>query len=142
MNEILSTLVGRTVENPRTVILQGFRGKSTDTAGCLMNASTVYSICNGSVLDVGKNPKTDTWCVTVEAGVSCWIRYNGLSSTGVFSGQEIAKGAFIGFGNNGTMQLEYCTGEKSDYPVRLSGAQLYKHDPTPIIFSKNNILGG
>lgn len=141
MNTVLSTLVGKPVENPRTVIKHGFRGKSSDTAGCLIQAYSVFSICNGTILSVDRSAKTNLWCVTVNAGVNCWVRYAGLSSTGVLSGQTIKKGDFVGYGNNGCMQLEYCTAEPSHYPVRLSGIQLYKHDPTPIIFSKIDILG-
>ena len=140
MNDILSTLVGKEVTNPRTVIEQGFRGKSTDTAGCLMKVYSAFSICSGTILSVDQSPRTDTWCVTINVGVNCWIRYCGLSSTGVLAGAKVKKGDFIGYGNNGHMQLEYCTAEKSNFPVRMSGIQLYKNDPTPIIFAKTNLL--
>lgn len=139
MMPILSALVGKDIENPRTVIKQGFRGKNTETAGCLMRVYTAYSICDGTVIAVGRSTYNGAWCVTVSIGVDCWIRYCMLSSTGVLKSQKIKKGDFIGYGTDGYIQFEYCTAEKSNYPVRLSGTQLYKHDPTPIIFSKTDI---
>ena len=139
MMPVLSALVGKDIENPRTVIEQGFRGKSTETAGCLMRVNTAYSICEGTVIAVGKSVLNNTWCVTISIGTDRWIRYCNLLSTGVLVSKNIKKGDFIGYGTDGYIQFEYCTAEKSNYPVRLLGTQLYKHDPTPILFSKTDI---
>lgn len=135
MNPVLSLLTGKNIEDPRLVIMQGFAGKSSETANCKMKVSTAFSICDGTILSIDKS---DTWCVTIDMGVSHWIRYQNLSSTGVLVGQRIHKGDFIGYGDKGFIRLEYCTGEKSNYPVRLKGFQLYKHDPTPILFAKED----
>ena len=139
MIETLSTLVGKEINNPRVVIEQGFRGISTDTANCLMRVNTAYSVCDGTILSVDKSPKTDEWCVTVEVGPSRWVRYCGLSSTGLLAGKEIHKRDFVGYGNNGYIRFEYCTANKNKFPVRILGIQLYKQDPTPIIFTKKDI---
>jgi len=139
MNITLSTLTGTTVEDVRSILVRGFMGVSTDTANCLIRASSVYSICSGVILAIDRSFKTDDWCVTVEVDSQRWIRYCGLSSTGVLVGQQLVKGTLVGYGNKGTMQLEYCTSNKSLFPVRLLGRQLYKHDPTPIIFTKQDI---
>lgn len=139
MNPILSTLIGKTVEDPRTVIERGFQGVNTYTANCLIKTNNVYCICDGIVLAAEKSPRTNNWCITTEVGPSRWVRYCGLSSSGVIVGKEVHKRDFVGYGDNGYMQLEYCTREKSDYPVRILGMQLYKHDPSPILFTKKDI---
>lgn len=139
MNDALSTLVGMTVNDPRTVIVRGFAGKSTETANCLIKASSVYSICRCKILAITQSPRNDGWCVTTYISADRWVRYCGLSSVGVLNNQIIDKGTLIGYGTNGQMQLEYCTPEKSNYPVRMLGTQLYKHNPTSIIFTKQDI---
>lgn len=139
MNDTLSILTGKSIENPRTVLERGFYGVSTDTANCLIKTNNVNCICDSTVLAVGQSPRTNEWCVTTEVGPSRWVRYCGLSSTGVTTGMKLNKKDFIGYSTNGYMRLEYCTKLESNYPVRLLGIQLYKNDPTPIIFTKRNI---
>lgn len=139
MNEILSTLTGKKVEDPRIAIMRGFQGVSTYTANCEIKTNSVFSISSGNVLSIERSPRTNNWCITVEVGPSRWIRYAELSSTAVLVGKTIYKRDFIGYGDNGHILLEYCTSNKTNYPVRLLGIQLYKQDPTPILFTKKDI---
>ena len=141
MIESLSILVGRDIETPGLVLLRGFAGKDSDTANCLIKAYSVFSFCNGTVMFVSQNPDDDTWGVTVNVGTDKWVRYCGLSSVDVSVNKVLSKGTFIGYGNNGKMQLEYCTAEPTEYPVRLRGIQLYKHNPAPLLFATSRILG-
>ena len=139
MNVTLSTLTGTNVENPRSVIDQGFVGNSQSTAGCFIKTQAVYSICNGVVLAVEQDPKDSTWGVTVEADSKHWVRYCCLSAAKVLVGGKISVYDSIGYANKGIMRLEYCTSEKSQFPVRVLNKQLYKCDPTPIIFGVGNL---
>ena len=45
------------------------------------------------------------------------------------------------YGYKGKMRLEYCTSDQSQFPVRILSRQLYKHDPTPIIFGQILLTG-
>ena len=97
MNDTLSILTGKSIENPRTVLERGFYGVSTDTANCLIKTNNVNCICDSTVLAVGQSPRTNEWCVTTEVGPSRWVRYCGLSSTGVTTGMKLNKKDFIGY---------------------------------------------
>lgn len=136
MNEVLSTLTGVRIDNPRMAIEQGYIGNSANTAGCYIRTSPIYSICKGVVLSAGKDPKNNTWCITIEVNSQRWIRYCNLASCKQRAGQTIKKDDFIGYAYRGKMRLEYCTSEESQFPVRESNKQLYKHDPSPIIFGQ------
>lgn len=139
MNKVLSILVGKEVDE--SVIEQGFIGSSQQSAGCFINAQAVFSICNGTVLSVDRDPRTDSWDVTVEVDSQHWIRYCNLSGTVVRAGTEISIYDSIGYGYKNLMRLEYCTAEKSAFPVRILSNQLYKQDPAPILFGDNIIYG-
>ena len=139
MIEVLSTLTGLTINEPRTVIERGFNGSSQETAGCFIKTFEVHSICNGIVLAVDREPKHSTWCITVEVNSQRWVRYCLLASAKVSVGQNIFKDDFLGYGYKGMMQLEYCTATESQFPVRILSKQLYKHDPSPIIFGQENL---
>ena len=139
MIEVLTILTGINVDDPRSVIDRGFNGSSQETAGCLIKTFNVNSICKGVVLAIDKDPRTNTWCITVEVNSQHWIRYCLLASTKVSVGQNVFKGDFLGYGYRGTMQLEYCTANESQFPVRILSKQLYKHDPSPIIFGQEKL---
>ena len=135
MNKVLSTLTGTKVDNPKSVIDQGFVGNSSATAGCLIKTNLVYSICTGTILAVGIDPSNNTLTITVEVSSQKWIRYCRLVVDELPDvGKQIQVGDFLGITHKGLMRLEYCTAEKSQFPVRELNYQLYKHDPTPIIF--------
>lgn len=133
---ILSTLTGTKVTNPRDVITQGYVGNSPASAGCYIKTQVVYSICNGTVLAVERDPNTSTWCVTVWVDSQSWVRYCGLSATNVLVGASISEHSTIGYAYKNIMRFEYCTATKSQFPVRVSNKQLYKCDPTPILFGQ------
>lgn len=139
MNEILTTLTGTTVHDPSSIIEQGFLGNSPLTANCLIKAFEIHSICDGTVLTVEMDPKYNTWCITVEVNSQNWIRYWGLADFKVTYGQKITRGTFLGYAHKYKMRLEYCNNVKSQFPVRVSNRQLYKNDPTPIIFGQINL---
>lgn len=134
MNATLTTLTGTQVNNPRSIIEQGYNGSSIRTAGCLLKTQFVNSICTGLVLAVGKEPYDNTWSVTVEVNSQKWIRYCNLFICDVNVGQKVQPNDSIGASFKGLMRLEYCTAEKSQFPVRALNRELYKHDPTPVIF--------
>lgn len=135
MNKVLSILSGKEVDE--SVIDQGFVGNSQQTAGCFIKTQFVNSISEGVVLATEKDPKTNTWTVTVEIDTEHWIRYCNLSATTSISGRNISQGSFIGYPYKGLMRLEYCNSDKSQFPVRINNRQLYKQDPTPVIFSED-----
>lgn len=136
---VLSQLLGRHVDSSSGVIARGYMGNNTHTAGCLINTNKVFSICTGIVLAVDTDPFNDTITVTVENNSSRWIRYCMLSSANVKVGQTLKISDLIGVGTKSTIQLEYCTSETSKFPVRYLSKQLYKHDPTPVIFGMINL---
>ena len=139
MIEVLTTLTGIKVDNPRSVIDRGFLGNSQETAGCLIKTFEVHSISKGTVLAIDRDPKHGTWCITVEVNSQRWVRYCSMASTKVSVGQTIFKDDFLGYGYKGMMQLEYCTATESQFPVRILSKQLYKHDPSPIIFGQEKL---
>ena len=138
---VLSKLTGITTVNPKDIINRGYNGSTSATAGCLIKTQSVYSICMGTDLAVGKNPTTSAWCVTVEVDSQRWIRYCNLSVTNVLVGANLKDNDFIGYAYNNLMQFEYCTSTKSKFPVRALTYQLYKNDPTPILFGQINLSG-
>ena len=139
MIEILSILTGRRINNPSSVIEQGFVGNSQFTAGCFIKSPKVYSICKGTVLAVEQDPINSTWTITVEVNSQKWVRYCCISSTNITAGSTLNQNDYIGDSYRGLMRLEYCTADKSQFPVRVLSKQLYKQDPTPIIFGQVNL---
>ena len=138
MIEVLSTLTGLTINDPRSVIDRGFLGNSQENAGCLIKTFEVHSICNGTVLAIDKDPKYGNWTITVEVNSQRWVRYCHMASTKVSVGQSLYKDTFLGYGYKGMIQLEYCTATESQFPVRILSKQLYKCDPSPVIFGQEN----
>ena len=139
MNIVLSTLVGERIDNPKSVIEQGWSVSIEANTGCLIRTTLVHSICNGKVLAVELDPKNNTWTVTVEFTSNKWVRYCRLGEVEVSIGQQLKPKDLIGVAYKGLMRLEYCNSEKSQFPVRVLNRQLYKHDPTPIIFGAGNL---
>ena len=139
MNEVISILVGKQIDTPGEVIDRGFNGSSDNTAGCLIKAFEVYSVCEGTVLAIDMDPQKNMWTITVEVDSQCWIRYCRLASFKVEVGQILDKNQLIGYGYKNLMQFEYCTAEESDCPVRILEMQLYKQDPTPILLGPDDL---
>ena len=132
-NKIFSMLVGRKLSDNESVIEQGYGGSSQATAGCFIKTQGVYSICNGTVLAVERDPNNSTWCVTVWVNSQQWVRYCYLSSVKVLVGATVSENTPIGYEYKNLMKFEYCTSTKSKFPVRVATQQLYKHDPTPVL---------
>lgn len=133
MNKILSILSGKNTDD--SIIYQGFVGNSQQNAGCFIKTSEVYSICKGTVISVEQDPSSGHWAVTVEIDSQHWIRYCELGAIKVKSGQDIDIYDHVGYGYKNLMRLEYCTSETSQFPVRILLNQLYKQDPSPVLFS-------
>ena len=140
--DILSMLTGTTVYSPATVIRRGYSDSDTTVAGCFINTQNVYSICTGVVIAVEQAISTNTWCVTVEINSKLWIRYCELSATSARIGVTVKPGDFLGYANNHLLRFEYCNSDKSKFPVRTTNRQLYKHDPTPILFGQIDLNSG
>lgn len=134
--EILSLLTNTQVSDPREVIDQGFMGSNTQSAGCWIKTQDVRSICSGTVISIDRTDTNDTWCVTVEVDSNRWVRYCCLSAVKVIKGYSINPSDFIGYSYKGLMRFEYCTSKKTKFPVRLVSKQLYKTDPSQVLFGQ------
>jgi hypothetical protein len=133
MNIILSALLNKSIDNPRDVIIQNWKGSPSYVTGCLIKGDSIYSICNGQVLAISQDDKS-LWGVTIQYNSQVWIRYCLLNDYNVSVGQYVYTHDLIGRSSNNMMRLEYCTPDISNFPVREIDIQMYKHDPTPIIF--------
>lgn len=138
MNQVLSILTGKQVDS--SVIDRGFCGTKQVNAGCYIKCDKVYSIYSGVILATEVDPETDTWSVTQEVNSQFWLRYCNLSKVNVSVGSNITLSNYIGDTTKGLVRLEYCNAESSSFPVRILSQQLYKQDPTPIIFGKVNMF--
>ena len=139
MNEVLSVLTGVEVNDPSAVIEQAWAGADINTTGYIIKSQVVNSICDGTVIAVERDPKDNTWSVTIEINSQKWIRYCNLSATLMITGRDVTRFTIIGYANSGLMRLEYCTSAKSAFPVRIGKRQLYKQDPAPIIFGQETL---
>lgn len=139
MNDVLTILTGTDVANPQSVIDQGFVGINATTAGCYVKTTSVYCIFSGRVIYVGTDPLMhNNFTVITEIDAHHWICYCNLSKCNISVGAEVTIRDFIGYAADGIMRLDYCTDHQSQFPVRVGVKQLYKHDPTPIIFGGYN----
>lgn len=136
---VLSILVGHTVKDPNTVIIQGWHGSRPFMTGCLVHTDNAYSICAGKVIDIGSDDKNDLYSVTVEYDYVTWVRYCLLQDYHVSVGDTIIANTLIGTPFKKSLRFEYCNANVTDFPVRLLHRQLYKHDPTPIIFGMEHL---
>lgn len=131
--EILSTLTGKSVKDLSKVIKQGWQNTRPFMTGCLIYTDNVFSICDGTVIDVGVDDKNNLYSVSVEYEYATWIRYCLLQTCNVSVGDEISIGDKIGSAYKGVLRIEYCTDEFSVFPYRNGDRQLYKHDPMPVL---------
>lgn len=137
--QTLSILTGQEYIELKNVLNQGYSGSSSFNAGCWIKTHEVNSICEGTVIDIGQDPKTARWSVTVEVTSQRWVRYCCLSSVKVKLGYPVSSGTQIGYSYKGLMRFEYCNSDINPFPVRVSMRQLYKHDPTPILIGQLNL---
>lgn len=133
---ILSTLTGTNVITTNQVINQGWHGSQPFMTGCLINTQDAYSVCSGLVIDIGIDDKNNLYSVTVEYNSVLWVRYCLLSKCYVAIGDNVTLGTKIGTTFKRLLRFEYCNKDVSDFPVRINTKQLYKHDPTPILFGQ------
>lgn len=131
---VLSILVGQSIQDVSHIIQQGWQNTRPFMTGCLINADDVYSICTGTVIDVGIDDKNNLFSVTVEYNYALWIRYCMLQTCNVSVGDKLATSDKIGSTYKNIVRLEYCTDEFSVFPCRCGDRQLYKHDPM-VVFS-------
>ena len=136
---ILSILTGGTVRDPNSVIIQGWHGGRPFMTGCLINTSVAHSICSGKVIDIGTDDKNDLYSVTIEYNSVTWVRYCLLQTCKVSVGDVITLNTVIGIPYKKSLRFEYCNDIVTDFPVRLLQRQLYKHDPTPVLFGMENL---
>jgi len=132
----LSILTGQQHIEVRDVLNKGYSGGDSFNAGCWLNTQDVNSITEGTVIDIGQDPRNATWSVTVEVTSQRWVRYCSLSAVKVELGAPVHIGTFIGYGYKKLMRFEYCNPDKGPFPVRVSMRELYKHDPTPILLGQ------
>ncbi len=126
----LSNLTGRTITDPKEVILQGFAGSlSSSTTGMLIKVDNVYSISEGTVMDIGKD-ENNLYVVTIMYQPSRLFRYCCLKSVSVSVGEYLIPTTLVGVSNKSQIRFEYCTLETSPYPVRFLQDTYYKQDPS------------
>lgn len=134
IGDILSTIVGASLSDSSKVVIQGWHDSPPYLTGTLISASSVYSMSTGVVIAVGQDDKNDLYSVTVEYNYVTWFRYCLLKTCEVNVGDTVAIGTKIGTTSKDTLRFEYCSQAPSDFPMRALGRQLYKQDPTPILF--------
>lgn len=99
--------------------------------GMNIKGNNVYSICPGTVLYVGKD-LNNIYTVNVSVNMNQIIRYCNLKSVDVTSGDVIDMNDPIGVAHK-YVHFEYCTSEKSNWPVRINNIQYYKHNPEGLL---------
>lgn len=100
--------------------------------GCDIAASTVYSICSGVIVQVGKDSKHHV--ATIQYNRNICIRYTNLSEVSCEAGELIQSGDIVGIADKYT-RVE-CIMRDSDFklwPVRIGKIQYYKVDPEPYV---------
>lgn len=130
---VISTLVGKKASDPYKYIRQGWQDTRPYMTGCLLNVNTAYSVCMGTVIDVGTDDKNDLYSVTIEYEYLTWIRYCLLDSCSVKLGDKVTEGTEIGSPHKAILRFEYCNNEISDFPVRIGDRCLYKQDPMVVL---------
>ena len=136
----LTTLAGYPITKVSDILIQGFTGSADSSmTGSLFKLDNVYSITQGSVIDISKD-RDNLYVVTVLYGTSIWIRYCLLKSVNVIYNQYISPNDSIGITDRSNLRLEYCTPIISKYPVRLHGTTFYKHDPMTLLYTDGEIF--
>ena len=131
--DIVALLIGKDITDPDKYIIQGWQSGDVNMTGTLISADEVFSICSGTVIDIGRDSKNNLYSVSVEYEYATWIRYCLLESVSVIVGDILSRGAEIGKAYKGEMRLEYCTDDESEFPFRSGNIELYKQDPIIIL---------
>ena len=131
--DIISLLIGEDTITPEKYIIQGWQSGDVNMTGTLISAKDVYSICSGTVVDVGKDSKNNLYSVSIEYEYATWIRCCLLESIDVAVGDILSRGDSIGRAYKGQLRLEYCTDDESEFPFRCGNIELYKQDPIVIL---------
>lgn len=134
IGDILSTLVGTPISDTSAVVLQGWHDSPPYLTGTLIRAASVYSMSTGVVISIGQDDKNNLYSVTIEYNYVTWFRYCLLKTCDIHVGDHVGIGTKIGTASKNTLRFEYCNQVQSDFPMRALGRQLYKQDPTPILF--------
>jgi hypothetical protein len=134
--DIFSILVGTYIDDPSHIIKQGWHNVRPFMTGCLIIVDVIYSICEGTVVDIGIDDKNNLYSITVEYDYDIWIRYCLLKSCSVSVGDSVAIGTELGITDDGLLRFEYCNDDFSVFPLRINDRQLYKHDPMPILIGE------
>ena len=132
---VLSTLSGKTITSISQILKQGFTGTSDGkaTTGAVLKVNDVYSISQGGVVDVGIDPGTNLYAVTVQYRADKWFKYCNLSSVSVSVNQRLRPKDKIGIANRGELRFEYCNLTTSRYINRIANMTTYKQDPMVIL---------
>ena len=131
--DIISLLVGKDITDPTKYIIQGWQAGDVNMTGTLINTDKVFSICSGTIIEVGKDNKNNLYSVSVEYEYATWVRYCMLESVYVSVGNVISRGDGIGKAYKSQLRLEYCTDDESEFPFRCGNMELYKQDPMVIL---------
>lgn len=132
---VLSTLAGKTITSISQILKQGFTGTSDGkaTTGAILKVNDVYSISQGGVVDIGVDPGTNLYTVTVQYRADKWFKYCNLSSVAVTVNQRLLPKDKIGIANRGELRFEYCNLMASRYINRIANVTAYKQDPMVIL---------
>lgn len=97
----------------------------------------VYSICNGVVIHIGKEIKTNKYEITVQYNAKICVRYCNLSTVNIRAGSIVMDGDLLGCSED-FVHFEYVTtlANGSKHIVRVGKVTYYKQDPEPILLGK------
>lgn len=129
---LIAKMVGRSVNNEDSLIIKKWSSIKPYHTGLDISAATVYSICKGVVLFVGKD-EDNKYVVSVQVNNTQCVRYGHLNEVSVIAGQ-LVDAHVIGTADQ-YVHFEYCTTDVSGsiWPVRLGEVTYYKHNPYPVI---------
>lgn len=129
---MLSVLLNDKSANTSYILKKYNQTKMPYTSGLEIKASSVYSICPGKVVAVGR--ESNKFSVSVLVNSRQLVRYAHLDYADVSLGQDITYNTYIGSCSK-YVRFEYCTDVKNDsiWPVRIQSIEMYKHDPYGLI---------
>lgn len=136
MNQLLSILTGRTVNNYKDVVKEAWNDSEPPyVSGFVLEADEIYNVCPGKVVDV--NSDDDGYSVSVLINSNQVVRYTHLKEVFVEENDSLFIKDMIGLTGKHSM-FEYCTTTKgsSIWPVRIHDLTFYKHNPEEIISDK------
>lgn len=125
-------MIGKSIKNEDSLIMKKWSSIKPYHTGLDILATTVYSICKGVVLFVGKD-EDNKYVVSVQVNNTQCVRYGNLKEVSVIAGQ-LVDAHVIGTADQ-HVHFEYCTTDLSGsiWPVRLGKVTYYKHNPYSVI---------